>query len=80
MPFRIAPDSLRDREPITKGRPPKNELSRALLEGSTVVITGTKNLGSLYTLAKRHNKRARTKKTILNDEEVIIVWFDEPAE
>ncbi len=78
--FRIVPDALREREPLVRGRIPKNPMSKALLAGSTVFITGEKQTwGSLYTLAVNHGKKARTKRTIINGEEGTLAWFeDEP--
>lgn len=76
--FRVVPDVLREREPNVRGRIPKNPLSKALLEGQTVFITGPKQTwGSLYTLAKNHNKKCRTKRTIINGDEGTLCWFEE---
>jgi hypothetical protein len=79
--FRTVPDSLREREPIRRGRPPVSPLAQALLSGQTVFIAGEKKgWGNLYKLAANNNKKARTKKTILNDEIGTLVWFeDKPA-
>lgn len=74
--FRIVPDVLREREPLVKGKGPVSDLSRALLRGSTIFISGpAKTWGSLYSLAKNHGKYAKTKRVIVNDEEGTLVWF-----
>lgn len=74
--FRVVPDILREREPLLRGRIPKNPLSKALLSGQTVFITGPKQTwGSLYTLARNHNKKAKTKRTIINGDEGTLAWF-----
>lgn len=78
LPFRVVPDSLWEREPHFRGRPPRSELSKALLLGQVVEVTGMKNLGSLYSLAKRHGKKAKSQKTIVNDREVTLVRFIDP--
>lgn len=79
--WRIVPDNLREREPIRRGRAPKNELSRKLLNGSTVFVPGqTKTFGSLYTLAKNHNKKCITQRTEINGEQGTLVWFDDIEE
>lgn len=76
--FRIVPDALREREPLVRGRIPKNPLSKALLQGQTVFITGPKQTwGSLYTLAANHNKKCKTKRTIINTEEGTLAWFED---
>lgn len=76
--WRPVPDSLREREPIRKGRAPKSKLSRALLSGSTIFVVGqNKTFGSLYTLAKNHNKVCKTQRTELNDEYGTLVWFED---
>jgi len=75
--FKIVPDALREREPLVRGRIPKNPLSKALLNGQTVFITGpSKTWGSLYTLAVNHGKKAKTKRTIINGEEGTLAWFE----
>lgn len=74
--FKIVPDSLRERQPLTRGRIPISPLSKGLLNGQTVFITGPKKTwGSLYTLAKNHNKRCKTQRQIINGEEGTLVWF-----
>jgi hypothetical protein len=79
--FRIVPDSLRLREPLYKGRPPTSDLTKALLNGSTVFIPGPKKTwGNLYTLAKNHNMRAKTKTTVINEEAGVLVWFEKVAD
>lgn len=76
--FRVVPDSLRERDPIRKGRPPTSPLTQALLEGQTVFIPGAKKTwGNIYTLAKNHNKKARTKHTEINGEEGTLIWFED---
>lgn len=76
--FRVVPDALREREPLIRGRIPKNPLSKALLNGQTVFITGKKQTwGSLYTLARNHNKKCKTQRTIINGEEGTLAWFAE---
>lgn len=76
--FRIVPDEMREREPIVKGREPKSKLSRALLNSQTVFVPGErKTWGSIYTLAKNHNKVAHVKRTIVNTEEGTLLWFEE---
>jgi hypothetical protein len=76
--FRIVPDSLREREPVRRGRSPTSPLAKALLAGSTVFIPGPKKTwGNLYTLAKNHNKKARTKTTLINGDAGILVWFED---
>lgn len=76
--WRIVPDNLREREPIRRGRAPKNELSRKLLNGSTIFVAGqNKTFGSLYTLAKNHNKVCKTQRTEINGEYGTLVWFEE---
>jgi hypothetical protein len=78
--FRVVPDSLRERQPIVRGRTPKNPLSKALLNGQTVFITGPKKTwGSLYTLAKNHDKQCKTQRQIINNEEGTVVWFEGDA-
>lgn len=80
MDFDIVPDNLREREPIKRGRSPKNKLSRALLNGSTLFIRGSnKTFGSLYNLAKNHNMKCRTQRTTLHNEEGTLVWFEKPV-
>lgn len=74
--FRVVPDVMREREPLTKGKAPISDLSRALIRGSTVFISGPpKTWGSLYTLAKNHGKFAKSKRVLINDEEGTLVWF-----
>jgi hypothetical protein len=76
--WRIVPDNLREREPIRRGRAPKNKLSRALLNGQTIFIQGeNKTFGSLYTLAKNHNKRCVTQRTEINNERGTLIWFED---
>jgi hypothetical protein len=74
--FRIVPDVLREREPVRRGRTPRSPLSKALLSGKTVLIKGGR-VGNLYKLASNHNMRAKTKKTILNEETGTLAWFEE---
>lgn len=75
--FKVVPDSLREKEPISRGRTPKTQLSRALLNGQTVFVRGpNKTFGSLYNLAKNHGMSARTKRMQLNDEEGTLIWFE----
>lgn len=71
--FRIVPDVLRERDPV--GKSPKTDLSRALLRGNTIFVTQRRTFGSLYNLARNHNKIAKTKRAILNGEEGTLVWF-----
>lgn len=80
--FQIVPDYFRDNEPNRKGRVPSSDLSRALLNGQTLFIEGPrKTWGSLYTLAKNHNKVCRTSRRIIRDSsgprEGTLVWFEE---
>jgi hypothetical protein len=76
--WRIVPDSLRDREPIRRGKPPSSDLSIQILAGKTVFVKEGKNtFGSIYNLAKSHNKRARTKKTTINDQIGTLVWLED---
>ena len=76
--WRLVPDSLREREPIRRGRTPKNPRSRALLNGSTIFVAGpNKTFGSLYNLAKNHNKKCKTQRTIFNKEEGTLIWFED---
>lgn len=76
--FKVVPDVLREREPLVRGRIPRNPLSKALLNGQTVFITGKKQTwGSLYTLAKNHNKQCKTKRTTINNDEGTLCWFEE---
>ncbi len=76
--YRIVPDSLREREPIRRGRPPISPLTRDLLAGLTVFQTGPKKTwGNLYTLAKNHGRKCRTKSTIINEEEGTLIWFED---
>ena len=76
--FRVVPDVLREREPLVRGRIPRNPLSKALLSGQTVFITGKKQTwGSLYTLARNHNKQCKTKRTTINSEEGTLAWFED---
>jgi hypothetical protein len=76
--FRIVPDELREREPIKKGREPKSKLSRALLNGGTFFIPGErKTWGSLYNLAKNHDKTAHVKRTNINGEDGTLIWFED---
>jgi hypothetical protein len=83
--FQLVPDYLRE-EKITRGRIPKNALSKALLNGSTVFIPGDrKTWGSLYTLARNHDRVAKTRRIILHksggvSEEGTLVWFEESAQ
>jgi len=74
--YRIVPDSLREREPLKRGRSPINDLSKRLLQGQTVFVEGKYNFGSLYTLAKNNGKQARTKKMTINDVAGTLVWLD----
>lgn len=79
--FKVVPDVLREREPLVRGRIPRNPLSKALLNGQTVFITGKKQTwGSLYTLAKNHNKQCKTKRTTINSEEGTLCWFENRIE
>lgn len=76
--FRPVPDDLREREPITKGREPKSKLSRALLSGGTFFVPGDrKTWGSIYSLAKNHNKTAHVKRTDINGEVGTLLWFED---
>lgn len=76
--FKVVPDVLREREPLVRGRIPRNPLSKALLNGQTVFITGkNQTWGSLYTLAKNHNKQCKTKRTIINTESGTLAWFED---
>jgi hypothetical protein len=76
--FRTVPDDLREREPIQKGREPKSKLSRALLNGGTQFVPGTRRAwGSLYNLAKNHNKVAHIKRIEINGEEGSLIWFED---
>lgn len=76
--FRVVPDNLRERDPIKRGRPPATPLARALLAGQTVFIPGDKKgWGNLYKLAGNNNKKARTKSTVINDENGTLVWFED---
>lgn len=77
MTFKIVADNLREREPLTRGRTPTNELSIKLLEGRTVFIEGhRKTFGSVYSLAKSHGKKAHTQKIDLNGVIGVLVWFE----
>lgn len=79
--WRIVPDNLRERKPVRRGRAPKNELSQRLLNGSTVFIEGqNKTFGSLYTLAKNHNKVCKTQRTEINGEQGTLIWFEDFVE
>lgn len=74
--FKVVPDVLREREPLVRGRIPRNPLSKSLLNGQTVFITGKKQTwGSLYTLAKNHNQQCKTKRTTINGDEGTLCWF-----
>ena len=76
--FKVVPDVLREREPLVRGRIPRNPLSKALLNGQTVFIPGRKQTwGSLYTLAKNHNKQCKTKRTVINEEAGTLAWFED---
>lgn len=76
--FRVVPDVLREREPVKRGRVPKSPLAKALLAGKTVFITtDRKTWGNLYKLASNHDKRARTKRTIINGDEGTLAWFED---
>jgi hypothetical protein len=75
--FRIVPDVLREREPVRRGRTARSPLSKALLSGKTVLITGERGVGNLYKLAVNHNMRARTKKTLINGEIGTLAWFED---
>jgi hypothetical protein len=77
MNYRTVPDSLRDREPVKRGRSPSNDLSKRLLKGQTIFIEGKNNFGSIYTLAKNNGKQARTKKTTINEVEGTLIWLEE---
>lgn len=79
--FRVVTDDIREREPIRKGRPPTNDLSKALLAGKTIFIPGPKKgWGNLYSLAKSNGKKARTKSTMLNGERGTVAWFEDIEE
>ena len=79
--FRTVPDSLRERDPIRRGRPPASPLAQALLSGKTVFIAGEKRgWGNLYKLANNNNKKARTKTTIINDERGTLIWFEDKGD
>lgn len=81
--FQLVPDYLRE-DKTSRGRIPKSNLSKALLNGSTVFISGErKTWGSLYTLAKNHGLIARTRRKVLHkpggeSEEGTLIWFEEP--
>jgi len=76
--FRIVPDELREREKLTRGREPTSKLSRALLNGGTYFIPGKKRTwGSLYNLAKNHEKVCHVKRTIMNEVEGTLIWFED---
>lgn len=83
--FQIVPDYLRN-DKTTRGRIPKSNLSKALLNGSTIFISGErKTWGSLYTLAKNHDKICRTERRTLHknngeSEEGTIIWFEDRKE
>lgn len=78
--YRIVPDELRDEEP-KRGREPKSNLSRMLLNGSTVFVPGPrKTWGSLYDLAKNHGMIAHVQRRIVNGEDGMLIWFDKPEE
>ena len=75
--FRVVPDVLREREPVKRGRSPTSPLAKSLLAGKTVFITtDRKAWGNLYKLASNHNMRARTKRTIINNEIGTLAWFE----
>jgi hypothetical protein len=77
MEFRTVPDEMREREPLVKGREPRNALSKALLGGGTYFIAGPKKTwGSIYTLAKNHSKVAHVKRTEINGIEGTLIWFE----
>lgn len=81
MKHRTVPDVLREREPLSRGRKPQTELSLDLLAGKTKFVTDQSNFGSLYTLAKNHGKKCIVKKTKLNEEVGMLVWFEDiPAQ
>lgn len=78
MEFRSVPDVMREREPITKGREPKSELSKALLAGGTFFVPGArKTWGSIYNLARNHGKIAHVKRTDINGETGTLLWFED---
>jgi hypothetical protein len=78
--FRSVPDEMREREPIVRGREPKSELSKALLAGGTYFIPGArKTWGSIYNLARNHNKVAHVKRTVINGESGTLIWFESEA-
>lgn len=75
MMGRIVPDSLREREPLRKGKP-IGQLSKDLLAGKTWFETKKINFGSFYTLARNHGMVCKTKRTKINDEVGVLVWFE----
>jgi len=79
--FRIVPDDMRERETLVKGRQPTSNLSRALLNGGTYFVPGArKTWGSIYNLARNHNKTAHVKRTLINGEEGTLLWFEDVDE
>ena len=78
MPYRIVPDSLRERDPIKRGRDVVNQKSKDLLLGKTIFEPGAKKTwGHLYKLASNHQMKCRTKTTVVNDEYGTLIWFEE---
>jgi hypothetical protein len=76
--IRIVPDFLREGAPVRRGRTPTTALSKALLSGKTVFITGPKKTwGNIYVLAKNHDKKARTKSTDINGTVGTLIWFED---
>jgi hypothetical protein len=75
--YRVVPDSLRELEPVGRGRKPQ-ALSRDLLAGKTILLPPEKkNFGSLYTLAKKHGKRCIVKKINISGATGTRIWFED---
>ena len=76
--FRVVPDSLRNRDPVARGRKPHSLVSLALLGGQTIFLYAKKGKtwGSLYRLAKKHKMQARVRWTTINREEGYVIWFE----
>lgn len=77
--FRVVPDSFRERKPLVRGGIPRSDLSIKLLGGFTLFVPESEGakFGSLYSLAKRHNKIAHTRKDDLNGEKGTTIWFED---
>lgn len=75
--YRVVPDALWERDPIQKGRK-LGQFSQQLIDGRTLFVEGErKTWGHLYKLAKKYNKKARTKVTEVNGVVGTLIKFED---